>query len=264
MVSPLLSAGAALASTFIPNFKIWNMKNLDSGQTLQGQFEAENVQRDIAVNWGQFTSLNRQNPILQFLNGAADRVSFDGRLFRKHALDTSPEDKLDMLESWTKIDRALRRPPIIEFWVGDGHVTLNCVIVGISTSYKRPDFFGGLRDCTFSVSLLEFSTFSLDDAEEVDTRYARARERDYFELLAFEEYGNPMIGDVIRKQHPALQSIQPGDIVRLPSIEGVRSTPIAQTSIPLKTAFGRKDTPQRRLRQQFFDKRSGNYVSHLR
>jgi hypothetical protein len=267
MVSPLLSglsAGAAVATQFIPNLKVWNLKNLDSGQTIQGQFEAENVRREVAVNWGQFTSLNRQNPILQFLNGAADRVSFDGRLFSKSALDSSPHDKLDLLISWTKIDPALRRPPIVQFWIGDGHMTLNCVIVGISTQYERPDFFGGLRDCTFSVSLLEFSTFSLDDAEEVDTRYAHARERDYFELLAFQEYGNPMIGDVIRKQHPALQSLATGDIVRLPSIEGVRSTPITQTSIPLKTAFGRKDTPQRSLRQQFFDKRSGNYVSHLR
>jgi hypothetical protein len=264
MVSPLLSAGAAAATTFIPNFKIWNLKNLDSGQTLQGQFEAENVSRDISVNWGKFTSLNRQNPILQFVNGEADKVSFDGRLFRNHALDRSPEVKLDLLVSWTKIDPALRRPPIVQFWVGDGHLMINCVIVNIKTDYARPDFFGGLRDCTFTVSLLEFSTFSLDDAEEVDTRYARARERDYFELLAFEEYGNPMIGDVIRKQHPKLQTLEAGDIVKLPSIEGVRTVQVTQTSIPLKTAFGRKNTPQRALRLQFFDKRSASYVSHLR
>jgi len=264
MVSPLLSAGVALATTFIPNFKLWNLRNLDSGQTLQGQFEAENVTREIAVNWGEFTSLNRQNPILQFLNGAAERVSFDGRFFSKHALDSSPEAKLDMLTAWTRIDPALRRPPILQFWVGDGHVTINCVIVALSATYERPDFFGGLRDVGFTASLLEFTTFSLDDAEETDTRYARARDRDYFELLAFEEYGNPMIGDVIRKKHPALQSLEAGDIVTLPSIEGVRGVPITQTSIPLKTAFGRKDSPQRRLRLQFFDKRSGDYVSHLR
>lgn len=264
MVSSLLSAGAAAATTFIPNFKVWNLRNLDSGQTLQGQFEAENVSRDITVNWGQFTSLNRGNPILQFLNGAAEKVSFDGRLFRNHALDKSPEVKLDMLVSWTKIDPALRRPPVLQFWIGDGHVMINCVIVAVQTTYQRPDFFGGLRDCTFTVSLLEFSTFSIDDAEEVDTRYARARERDYFELLAFEEYGNPMIGDVIRKQHPALQALKAGDTVKLPSIEGVRTVEVTQTSIPLKTAFGRRDTPQRRLRLQFFDKRAGNYVSHLR
>lgn len=266
MVSPLLSAGAAAASTFIPNFKIWNIRNLDTGQVLQGQFEAENVAREIGTNWGQFTSLNREHPILQFLNGAAEKVSFDGRFFRNHALDTSPEVKLEILTSWAKRDRNanLRRPPILQFWVGDGHVMINCVITGINIGFQRPDFFGGLRHCSFTVSLLEFSTFSVDDAEEVNTRYARARERDYYELLAFEEYGNPLIGDVIRKAHPQYQQLQPGDIVKLPSIEGVRTVEITQTSIPLKTAFGRKDTPQRALRLQFFEKRSGSYVSHLR
>jgi len=266
MVSPLLSAGAVAATTFIPNFKIWNLRNLDTGQVLQGQFEAENVAREIATNWGQFTSLNRQNPILQFLNGSAEKVSFDGRFFRSHALDKSPEVKLDMLTSWAKLDLKanLRRPPILQFWIGDGHLMINCVITGINTGYQRPDFFGGLRHCTFTVSLLEFTTFSIDDAEEINTRYARARDRDYYELLAFEEYGNPLIGDVIRKAHPQLQSLQSGDVVKLPSIEGVRTTEVTQTSISLKTAFGRKDTAQRRLRLEFFDKRSGSYVSHLR
>lgn len=267
MVSPLLSAGAAAATTFIPNFKIWNMRNLDTGQVLQGQFEAENVAREIATNWGQFTSLNRQSPILQFLNGSAEKVSFDGRFFRNHALDTTPEIKLETLVSWAKLDlqnTSVRRPPIVQFWVGDGHLMINCVIVGVSVGYQRPDFFGGLRHCNFTVSLLEFAAFSIDDAEEINTRYARARERDYYELLAYEEYGNPLIGDVIRKDHPALQRLQSGDIVKLPSIEGIRNTEVTQTSIPLKTAFGRKDTAQRRLRLEFFDKRSGSYVSHLR
>jgi hypothetical protein len=262
MVSPLLSAGAAAATTFIPNFKIWQLRNLDSGQVLQGQFEPENVTRDVGANWGQFTSLNRQKAILQFLNGANETLSFDGRFFRNHALDNSPEEKLELLISWSRIDPSVRRPPILQFWIGDGHIRGNCVISGITANYGRPDFFGALRDVGFSVSLLEFSTFSIDDVEETDTRYAHARERDYFELLAFEEYGNPMLGDVIRKQHPQLQNLEPGDIVRLPSIEGVRTIQVTQTSIPLKTAFGRADTPQRRLRLQFFDKRSGNYTSH--
>lgn len=262
MVSPLLSAGAAAATTLIPNFKIWQMKNLDTGELLQGQFEPTNVSRDVGANWGQFTSLNRQNPIMQFLNGAQETLSFDGRFFRDHALDKSPKLKLEQLISWTKINDKVRRPPVLQFWVGDGHIQMNCVIAGVTATYQRPDFFGELRDVGFSIQLLEFTTFSIDDAKEVDTRYAHARERDYFELLAYEEYGNPMIGDVIRKQHPQLQSMEPGDIVKLPSIDGVRTVKVTQTSIPLKTAFGRKDTAQRELRLQFFDKRSSTYVSH--
>lgn len=268
MVSPLLTGGLAAAAnakaTFVPNFKIWTLRNLDSNQLLQGQFEASSVSRDMSTNWGQFTSLNRGKPILQFLNGGADKVSFDARLYRKHALDTSPELKLDMLRSWGRIESQLRRPPICQFWIGDGHVTIDCVIVGIGEDFGRPDVFGGLRDVKFTVSLLEYTSYSINDAEQRDTRYARVREREYFESLARDEYGDPMIGDVIRKQHPGMHNLKPGDIVRLPSIEGVRHIEIKQTSVPLKTAFGRKNTPQRKLRLQFIDKRSGRYVSHIR
>lgn len=263
MVSPLLGAGAALATQFIPNAKIWNIQNLDSGQVLQGQFEAQGVGEQINPNWGQFSSLNRAHPIFQFLNGQADQTAFTGRLFKNNALDTTPELKLGMLKSFAKVDDTLRRPPILRFWVGDGHLSINCIITSLSISHRRPDFFGGLRDVSFNVSLLEFTPFSLEDERQDDTRYARARERDYYELLAFHEYGNPLIGDIIRKDHPELQRLQPGDIVRLPSIEGVRGQEVTQRSIPLKTAFGKKDTAQRRLRLEFFDLRSTSYVSHL-
>lgn len=264
MVNSLLGAGAALATTFVPNFKVWNIANLDTNQVLQGQFEAQGVTEDINVTWGEFTSLNRQKPILQFLHGNADTVSFTGRFFRNHGLDTKPEERLTVLKSWAKMEPTLRRPPILQFWVGDGHLRINCVITGITgISYGRPDFFGGLRDVSFGLSLKEFSTFSIDDTEQTDTRFARAKDRAYFEMLAYGEYGNPMIGDVIRKDHPETQSLKPGDIVKLPSIEGIRSKEVTQTSIPLATGFGRKDTAQRRLRLAFFDSRSSPYVSHI-
>lgn len=263
MVSPLFGVGASLASNLIPNMKVWRLSNLDSNEVLEGQFEAEGLSEEVSTSWAQFTSLNRQNPILQFVHGNADTLSFTGRLFRNNALDSSPQDKLDKLKLWSRIDSSVRRPPILQFSVGDGHVSINCVIVGISIRYSRPDFFGGLRDVTFNVSLLQFSTFSLDDEEQTDTRYARASERDYYEMLAYKEYGNPILGDIIRKDHPDKQRLQPGDIVKLPSIEGIRDKEVTQTSTILKTAFGKRDTAQKRLRLSFFDKRSTSYVSHL-
>lgn len=278
MVSSLLGAGAALATTFIPNFKIWNIGNLDTKKVLQGQFEPVGLTRDnVGANWGQHTSLNRQNAILQFLNGKQETLAFQGRFFRNNALgldvqgavfggnliDNTPEQKFEVLRSWAKVDSALRRPPILQFWVGDGHVRMNCVMNLSGVKYGRPDAFGGLRDVTFTVNLLEFTSFSLDDEEETDTRFARAKERDYYELLAFQEYGDPLRGDVIRKLHPQQQNLKQGDTVRLPAIEGIRTEVVEQKSIPLQTGFGRKDTAQRRLRIEFFNKRSTSFVSHV-
>jgi len=263
VVSPLFGVGASLASTLIPNMKVWRLYNLDSNEIIEGQFEPEGLSEEISSSWAQFTSLNRQNTILQFVHGNADQVAFNGRFFRNNALDSNPKDKLEALKSWARIDKSVRRPPILQFSVGDGHVSVNCIITGLSVRYERPDFFGGLRDVLFSVSLLQFTTFSLDDEEQTDTRYARAIERDYYEMLAYKEYNNPILGDIIRKNHPDKQRLQPGDIVKLPSIEGIRDKEVTQTSTTLKTAFGKRDTAQKRLRLSFFDKRSDSYISHL-
>lgn len=264
MVSPLIGQGVALASKLIPNFRTWFLENLDSGEVLQGQFSPTNTTQNVGANWAQNTALNRGNAILQFLSGANDTVSFQGRFFREAVTDANPKDKLDLLVSWARIDEKLRRPPVVQFYVGNGHLQMNSVITGISDiSYGRPDALGQLRNVTFQVNLLKFEPFSLDDEGQTDTRYARAKDRDYYELLAFAEYGNPMLGDVIRKEHPDQPTLAEGDIVRLPSIEGVRNTTITQTSIPLKTGFGRRDTPQRQLRLYFFELRSGSKVSHV-
>lgn len=264
MVSPLIGQGIALATKLLPNSKTWFLENLDSGEVLQGQFEPNNSALDVTVYWAAQTALNRGNSILQFLNGGDDTINFEARLFKENGFSLSPEEKLSKLISWARIDPSVRRPPVLHFYVGDGHQSMNCVITGIGgISYGRPDAFGALRDVSFSVSLLRFVPFSLDDTGETDTRYARAKDRDYHELLAQQEYGNPMLGVVIQQAHPDQQNMKDGDVVKLPSIEGVRNKQIMPRSISLGTAFGRKDTAQRRNRIFFFDLRSASYVSHV-
>lgn len=264
MASPLIGQGIALATKLIPNFRTWYLENLDSGQTLQGQFSPQATTENVTVNWAQQTALNRGNAILQFVNENNDTLSFQGRFFRDGVTDADPKAKLDQLKSWARINSNVRRPPVLQFYVGDGHVQMNVVITGITNIvYGRPDALGGLRDVSFQVGLLQFEPFSLDDEGSTDTRYARAKDREYYELLAYEEYGNPLLGDYIRKLHPDQATLQDGDVVRLPSIEGVRNQRITQTSIPLQTGFGRRDTPQRSLRLFWFEKRSDPKVSHV-
>jgi hypothetical protein len=273
LVSRVIGTAAAIASTQIPSMRVWNLRNLDTNEVLQGQFEAIQPTRNISVKWEQHTSLNRDNGIVQFINRENETFNYGVRLFKEaiagKPLSGSPSNgdphlKLKTLEKWTKIDPAVRRPPILEFWSGDGHIQLTCVITGLGDiTYGRPDFFGGFRDVSLVVQLLEFTPFSLDDEGQTDTRYARAKSTDYYELLAFQEYGNPMLGDHIRKQHPKQPLLKTGETVRLPSIEGVRNQQITQKSLVLKNGFGRRATPQKALVQSFFDLRSKPYVSNV-
>lgn len=264
MVSALIGQGVAAVTKLVPNFRTWFLENLDSGQTLQGQFSPQQTTVNVSTNWSSHTALNRGNAIMQFVNGNNDTLSFQGRFFREVVTDSSPSEKLDLLISWARIDTSVRRPPILQFYIGDGHVQMNAVITGITNIvYGRPDALGSLRDVSFQVDLLKFEPFSLDDEQETDTRYARAKDRDYYELLAQQEYGNPILGDYIRKLHPDQALLTDGKIVKLPSIEGVKNQRITQTSIPLRTAYGRKDTQQRANRIYFFQLRSGSKVSHV-
>lgn len=260
---PGVGAGIALAQQIVPSLRTWWLENLDTGEKIRGQFEPSNASRVVAAKWAQNTALNRENAILQFLQGSNDTHQFSGMFFKQSVAHPSPEKALEKLISWARIDPAIRRPPIVRYWLGDGHVSVDAVITGISNIvYGRPDRLGMLRQVSFTVDLLKFQPFSLDDTGATDTRYARAKQGEYYEFLAFQEYGNPMIGDVIRKDHPKQPTLVEGDVVKLPSIEGVRGKTIQQTSVPLKTSFGRRDTPQRRLRLFFFELRSKPRVSH--
>jgi hypothetical protein len=278
MVSPAIGTTIGIGSTLVPSFRTWYLLNLDTNEKLVSQFEAVQPTENVTSNWEGHTSLNRSNTILQFLNGENDTLSFGARFYQDSVLGVpllgrglidliagggSPYEKLQKLKSWARIDPSVRRPPILHFGIGDGHIQMTCVISALTDiAYGRPDFFGGFKDVSLTVDLLKFEPFSLEDEGATETRYARTREREYYEMLAYIEYNNPLLGDIIRKDHPTKPSPKAGDIVKLPSIDGIRQRRVTQTSLALAGAYSRKDTPQRRLRLEVFDRLNKKGVSH--
>lgn len=269
----LNAAGIGIGATLLLKFlaaETWTLINTDDNEALQGQFPTEDNSWDVSANYGEASSLGRQYPILQFLNGSTDRVSLKSRFRKMHEFDDSITDKVKKLVSWCRRDRQLGRPPILQFAIGDGEaLNLQVVLTAVSgIKFSNPSFTGSIREATFTINLLRFKEFSLDDEEETDTRYHRTAEGETYELIAKREYGNPMLGDVIRKQSEQTGKglLVPGDVVKLPSIEGVRDTVVTQTSVPLKTAYGKKDTAQRANRVAHFEMRNvpGHIFTHDR
>jgi hypothetical protein len=129
--------------------------------------------------------------------------------------------------------------------------------------YRTPTAFGGIRDVSLTLNLKAYKEFDITATEESETRYHRARERDYYEMLCWREYRNPNIGDIIRKRHPSKPNLQPGEVVKLPTATALRRDRVEPKSIALQTSFGKKDTPQRRLRMEMLDARNRGYVSHV-
>lgn len=253
---------------FIPSvsdyLRVWNLINYDTLETITAQFHAEELTQNVGSAYSEKFALNREHPVVQFLHGEVETVSFRGRLYAA----TFAEDVVEILEklkSWARRDDDLERPPVLGFWAGDSlsAYLVECTMGLSNITFDRPTFQGGLRHVTFTVGLREYKSYSLEGDTVGNTRYHRAREFDYYESLAQLEYGDPMVGDVIRKLHPTKPNIQVGDVITLPTASKIRKTKTEPTSIPLETGFGRKDTPQRNLRLHMFEQRNRTKVSFV-
>jgi len=242
----------------------WFLVNLDTQEEIQGQFPPVEVTQDVSGTYGESHSLNRQSAITQFLHGNSDTISFQGRLFTEDIFQ-SISAKLKLLQSWVRRDPDKYRPPVLLFYVGDATLKADqCnleALSGITYHSFRRD--GSPRDVTFTINLREYVPFSLEVVAAGETRYHRARFRDYHEAIAQREYGNPMLGVVVRQQHPNKALLEVGDVVKLLSIDVMRKEKAKPTSIALKTAYGRRDTPQRALRIEVFDQRNIERTSYI-
>lgn len=243
----------------------WHLRNEETGEVLEGQFPPQGLTREVSNNWTEHTALGRSNPITMFLNKKANTLTFNGMFHGDNILEYAKvQERIEKLEEWTEPIADLGRPPVVTFWLGNAHVEQQSVIDSISgITYYEPTITGEMRQVTFTLNLRQYVEFNFNETEATDTRYHQTRERDYYEMLTYREYGNPLLGDAIRKLHPSQPNLVAGKTVKLPSIAGLRSTKIEPKSIALQTSIGRKDTAQKTLRTEMFEKRNISLVSHI-
>ena len=80
------------------------------------------------------------------------------------------------------------------------------------------------------------------------TRFARQGET--FEQIAAQEYGNPILGDILRRVQPDKADLKTGDEVLLIDPDEINTVDVTPQSIALK------NTPENNaLREEFFDLR---------
>lgn len=265
-------------------FTNWTLINLDTNEELEGDFEAENVTRNVSVQYVEHHTLSRENPILQFVHGGLDKLTFDGRFFIDPAIfslsglpfaalgagvgllpdpgisgpfSLRPAEKLAILEKWASVDPDLGRPPIVLFAIGDGELSQISLIESISNIlYDRPLLTGEIRGISFSMSLIKFVQFDIETASEPppDSRYHHTKEREYYELIAEREYGTPILGDIVRKRHPDKAILQTNDVVKLPSVGAIKTIQVIPRSIQLQGLNEQAPSPQRTLRQLVIDR----------
>jgi len=248
------------------NLNSWFLSNMESipPSIVQGSYPAE-ITETLSNKFATHQSLSRQHPIIHFLSGELETISFQAIMYARDAADPRLKMAIKNLKTWRKIDSKTKRPSVLKFWIGDSHLSMSkCMIKSLGPiTWHHPTTFGQLRHITLTINLMRYQPFSLEPSPPTETRYHRARNRDYYEMLCEYEYGNPYLGDVIRKRHPQKLKLNLADVVKLPSVDAIRKDRIEPKSLILATAFGNRDTPQREARLDMLDNRNRTHVSHV-
>lgn len=241
---------------------VWLMRNLDDGSEIEGQFPPEDPVLNLSNSYGEHTTLNRQNPIIQYLRGNSDTFSFVARFHALHKDDKTPSKQISTLMSWRQRDPTLARPPIVSFTLGNIVPFPEAVITSLGNiTYSDPKSDGDIRDVSLRVDLLRYNKYSLSNEPEPETRYHRTRTGDYYEFLSYQEYKNPMLGVLIRRRHPDKIQLTEGDIVKLPSYGAIKGQLVFPISIPFYKSYSTKDTDTKALRQSVFESKNSSYSS---
>lgn len=257
-------AFTALQALF-PGMRSWHLLNTSPGENslIDGQYEPTNLTQGVSANYSRTNGVGRQDPITQFVSGNADTLTFQARYFRRDTLHSVKED-IDRLLSWVKPDPTTGHPRVCLFWVGDGSITMKCTIDSIqNVVYDSFTFGGGIRGATMQINLVQYTEFKFVSGPPPRTRYARAQAGDYHELLAMQEYNDPMLGVIVRQEAPKQQLLMIGDIVKLPSKEAIRRIPIVPQSVPLRGLTLRGASPQRDLREATLQRLNIRFTSHV-
>lgn len=241
----------------------WRIESVEDGEKVEGQFGPVEMSEEATTTYVEHTPLNRQHPITMWSHGDTVPLSFGARLYAVHAGDTIPADKLAKLKEWVKRDPDLARPHLVALFVGERLMISRATMTLTGIVYDEAHIDGSIRGVTFTVNLREHYEFTLDSAPPPETRYHRASTGDYYELLAWFEYRNPALGDVVRKRHPDKLLLTEGEIVKLPSAAAIRSEIIKPTSIPLRNTLKREDSVEKRLKQDVLDRNNRSMYSPI-
>lgn len=200
------------------------------------QFPTNTLVKSVAGSWSESSSMNREDPILQFTRGEQKVITFEAMLFA----ETSKDDiktTLDKLEAAVQRDPQLKRPPIWIFTWGSVF-QVQCIVAsigGVKYDALRPD--GTLRAATCNITLKRYEFFDVErtdpNAPPRNTFYRVAQENDTWETLAARHYGDAQLGELLRRLNPSQPSPTVGSTVLLPDKEKLTNVSISPDSIPL-------------------------------
>lgn len=252
---------------------IWTLTSLDDGTVVEGQFRPNNLTENVSGSWAEVSTLGLQQPVLQFMRGNLETISFDAKVWAKHdgvfgtGLGADEiKELVDTIRNLARVDENLKRPHVWTFtWTDDFQQDVVVTSVGgIRYDNARPEGLlrpSSLRGVMFSIQLsryVEYNVASLVGASESLIIYAKTG--DTFEVIAQRLYGDAQLGEVLRRRNPDLElsGITEGDRIHIiPKAKARRELTLKRQSLMLK-----RGDSQDALFDAVLAKRSVPYRTH--
>jgi hypothetical protein len=201
------------------------------------------VKEDGGAVWAEGGGFSRQHPILAWARGELQVFTFETVVNAPSRLFGTHEEMWEFVEQVKAAKEPipdLGRPPIFTFQWGD--LSFDKVIVasvgGIRYSRMQETASGSRYPyfVYFSVALKHFEPFSFDRSEPGkpphQTMYIVARDQ-HWEHFARRVYGDPSLGEILRRQNPGDSSPVSGKTYRCLEKAQIQGELIQPRSVPL-------------------------------
>lgn len=269
------------------NQKGWALQGIDAGfekLEFKGEHIAQNITEDIGSNLNQTDAINKEKPDFQWLHGDAETVTFDTRLYATNSLK-NVKKQIEVLKSMARRDSKLKRAPRFSFTAGT-EIGFTCFVRGIQFKYDELRSDGTIRGVVVSLSLqkiedtitkdagaslaaqIKFAAGIIAGAAGIGAQAGRlvnipggslhtidrdftAKRGDTYETVAAAEYGDALLGDVLRRVQPGKPDLLPGDRVQLVEPTEIITIPVTPQSTPLKNTL-----ENQALREEFLELRN--------
>ena len=249
--------------------KGWSLVAQDEGIELEfkGTFISENMSETVGSILGENSTINKQKPNQQWLGEESESFTFQTRLFATNSFKNVKQE-IETLKSLTKRDDVLRRAPIFLFTAGT-EIGFTCFVKGVQFLYDELRSDGAIRGAVISITLQKIDEIIVENAATslaAQIKFAagvitgaigigaqlgrvinipggslftidrthKVINGDTFESIAKHEYGQALLGDILRRAQPELGNLKPGDVVQLVESTDIGRIRVTQQSVALK------------------------------
>lgn len=223
----------------------WSIRNLDTNELIMPQLPMgdDGVSLGVGARLVDQERFGEQDTITHWTGGAPRTFSFSAMLYARHADEAADvEDLLDKLIALAVKDEQYGRIPICLFRFGS-YLSETVLVEKVDPQIVSVDARGFVREVRCQISLRRYVPFSqtqIDPTKQTKESYLRVvtQGEQMWEAIARRYYGDPMLGDRLRKRHPEHAFSAPiGAVVKVPA----RGIMLKETVEPAFHAFDLDD-----------------------